>query len=304
MDNRKIFFTMESFVTHELSNPIGVVCHDAGGTNQILAMLRHTHIDNVLAYMEGPAKVLWNNVFSGNYVFNNLSELLAKATTLITGTGWGSNLEHVARMGAKDKGIYSIAVLDHWTNYEERFFRGSEMVLPDELWVVDKYALQLARNTFPSLKITLIPDFYADQQVKMIAPVAEANELLYLLEPTRSDWGRDEPGEFQSFRYFFERLPQLSLPAETVIRLRPHPSDSPGKYDLFLGEFARHPILLDTDNLAQSLSRARWVVGCQTYAMTLALKSNRTVYCSLPPWAPVCKLPHDGLIHIKEFVVA
>ncbi|MDT9547576.1 MAG: hypothetical protein RI826_09610 [Chlorobium phaeovibrioides] len=295
---------MESFEIPKLSSPIGVVGHDTGGTNQILAILRHINDYSVLAYMEGPAKILWDAAFPCNCVVNNLSELLAKTSTLITGTGWGSNLEHVARIDAKKKGIYSIAVLDHWTNYEERFIRFGETVLPDELWVVDKYALKLAYNIFPSLKITLIPDFYADQQVKMIAPKATANELLYLLEPIRSDWGQDEPGEFQALRYFFERLPQLSLPAETVIRLRPHPSDSPGKYDLFLGEFYRQTILLDTDNLAHSLSRARWVVGCQTYAMTLALKINRTVYCSLPPWAPACKLPHDGLIHIKEFVGA
>ncbi|KAA6232067.1 hypothetical protein FP507_02340 [Chlorobium phaeovibrioides] len=295
---------MESFEIPKLSSPIGVVGHDTGGTNQILAILRHINDYSVLAYMEGPAKILWDTAFPCNSVVNNLSELLAKTSTLITGTGWGSNLEHVARIDAKKKGIYSIAVLDHWTNYEERFIRGSEMVLPDELWVVDEYALQLARNIFPSLKITLIHDFYADQQVKMIAPKATANELLYLLEPMRSDWGRGELGEFQALRYFFKNLHQLSLPADTVIRLRPHPSDPPGKYDRFLGEFTGFLILLDTGNLSDSLSRARWVVGCQTYAMTLALKSNRTVYCSLPPWAPPCKLPHDGLIHIKGFVSA
>ncbi|MBV5330528.1 MAG: hypothetical protein JZU65_23340, partial [Chlorobium sp.] len=228
----------------ELFSPIGVVCHDAGGTNQIIAMLRHKCLGNVLAYMEGPAKVLWEDAFLDNCVISNLSELMVQITTLITGTGWGSNLEHFARLEAKAKRLYSIAVLDHWTNYEERFIRFGETVFPDELWVVDEYALQLARNIFPTLKITLIPDFYADQQVKMIAPVSAANEMLYLLEPMRSDWGRDEPGEFQALRYFFECLSQLSLPPDTVIRLRPHPSDPPGKYDLFLGEFDRHTTLL------------------------------------------------------------
>jgi hypothetical protein len=145
---------MESFVTPELSAPVGVVCYDAGGTNQILAMLRHSYPDNVLAYMEGPAKVLWDNAFSG--MCNNLSELLAETTTLITGTGWGSNLEHVARIDAKKRGIYSIAVLDHWTNYEERFVRGCEKVLPDELWVVDKYALQSNGVISHSSAITLL----------------------------------------------------------------------------------------------------------------------------------------------------
>lgn len=293
---------MESSVKLDLEKPIGVVCHDAGGANQILAMLREYGLQGVSAYMEGPAAGLWRIVFPCTEMAKGLAEVIDGTMTLITGTGWASHLEHKARRLARERGARSIAVLDHWTNYQERFVRDGQTVLPDEIWVVDEYAQAIASRAFPSLTITLQPDHYSEQQSRKILPLeaASRNELLYLLEPARSSWGRAEPGEFQALRYFFEHLPQLGLPAGVSIRLRPHPSDPPGKYDTVLKTVGSLCVLLDTDDLAESLSRARWVAGCETYALTLALKAGRTVYCTLPPWAPACSLPHLGLVHLKD----
>jgi len=92
----------------------------------------------------------------------------------------------------------------------------------------------------------------------------------------------------------------LALPDNTRIFLRPHPSDPSRKYEKYLSAKQPHGLREDQRTLAQALSASRWVAGCQTYAMTLALKAGRTVICSLPPWAPPCALPHDGILHLKE----
>lgn len=281
---------------------VGIVCHDAGGANQILAMCGEPGLAGALGYMEGPARDLWRQTFPGRELAGSLAELLSRIGTLVSGTGWASDLEYDAREFARRHGIRSIAVLDHWTNYRERFERRGCVILPDEVWVVDEYALDIARQSFPGLAIRLRRDRYAEQAAARIDPVSadQANELVYLLEPARSDWGRGEAGEFQALRYFLDILPQLGLPSDMAIRLRPHPSDPPGKYGTFIGDQGQWRILLDRGDLTQSLSRARWVAGCQTYALTLALKAGRTVYCSLPPWAPACVLPHAGLVHLKD----
>lgn len=301
---RRICSTSGNSVASDLVPPIGIVCHDAGGANQILAMCDETELAGAKAYMEGPASDLWRKKFPSRSIASNLAELLAKTQTLITGTGWASRLEHDARIAARQLGIRSIAVLDHWTNYRERFMRDGKLVLPDEIWVVDAYAMEIARQTFPDLPICQKPDRYAEQQIRGITSVSEVegNELAYLLEPARSDWGRGEPGEFQALRYFLAQLPQLGLPEDTIIRLRPHPSDPPGKYAPFLNTARPWPVLREDGDLTATLSRARWVAGCQTYALTVALKAGRTVFCSLPPWAPACVLPHAGLIHLKDVV--
>lgn len=304
MGSRKISCITGFFVAIDWSKPIGIVCHDAGGANQIIAMLRGQSLEQVSAYVEGPARSLWNLAFPQHPPVSALEALVSRASSIITGTGWASSLEHDARRAAKRQGIRSIAVLDHWTNYAERFNRNGETVLPDEIWVVDQYAEQLVRRLFPEIIVRLHKDCYAEQQIKGIAPISVTtpNEILYLLEPARSEWGRGEPGEFQALRFFLASLPQLGLPEGTSIRLRPHPSDPPGKYDAFLGRVDGAQVSYASGTLAEALSRSRWVAGCQTYAMTLALRAGRVVYGSLPPWAPSCALPHENIVHLKARV--
>ena len=84
---------------------------------------------------------------------SDLAAALDGAATLITGTGWASCLEHDARELARERGIRSIAVIDHWTNYADRFIRNGKQVLPDEIWVSDPYAAEIAQAAFPSLRV-------------------------------------------------------------------------------------------------------------------------------------------------------
>lgn len=286
-----------------LNEPLGVVCNDAGGANQIFSMIRRWGGVPAFIAVEGPAKTIWMRDFS-DIKPNSESNLLwvNKVSTLITGTGWASYFEHKARLEAKRLGVHSIAVLDHWVNYPERFIRGGEMVLPDELWVVDSYAAELARQSFLNIPVNIKTDCYAEHEVASVAPILDStpNELLYLLEPARSDWGREEPGEFQALRYFLQCVPQLGLPKGVVINLRPHPSDNSEKYNNFLCDNSDYSIRLACGTLAESLSQCRWVAGCQTYAMTLALRAGRAVYGTLPPWGPICALPHKGIVHLRS----
>ena len=108
--------------------------------------------------------------------FNNIE-------VLITGTGWASDFEHKARLEARKTGVRSIAVLDHWTNYEDRFIRNGERLLPDELWVVDEYAEGLAQQLFPGIQIVRMPDSYAERELRHITPLSAStpNRVLYLL---------------------------------------------------------------------------------------------------------------------------
>ncbi len=203
---------------------------------------------------------------------------------------------------ARQSGLRVIAMIDHWTNYASRFVRAGTEVLPDEIWVVDEYAQQIASATFPTCRIRRKTDVYTQQLVAGLPPVAELteNQLLYALEPMRTDWGRAITGEFQALDYFLEHLALLELPADTLIRLRPHPSDPPGKYDAYLSRSCAYRITLDHGDLKDSIASARWVAGCESFALTLALQAGRTVLCSLPPWAPPCRLPHAGLVHLKN----
>ena len=295
---------MASSLQFDPCRPFGVVCHDAGGANQVIAMLQRRSWSPTVACMAGPASLLWQQAFPDQCFVSDLPHL-AGLDTLITGTGWASTLEHDARHCAREAGIKLVSVLDHWTNYASRFSRRGTVVLPDELWVVDEYAETLAQETFPDIPVIRQPDYYAEREIAAVAPMSPRfhNELLYVLEPMRSDWGRSEPGEVQALRFFLMLMPELGIPPGTVVRLRPHPSEVADKYAAFLNEDSVYPVRMATGTLVSDLSHSCWVAGCQSYAMTLALRAGRTVFGTLPPWAPRCALPHHGIVHLRDMVV-
>ena len=92
---------------------------------------------------------------------------------------------------------------------------------------------------------------------------------------------------------------KLGLGTEVPVRLRPHPSDPPGKYNAWLASAQGQGAVLDTHaSLAEALRPARWVVGAESMALVVALASGRQVASSLPPWAPACRLPHGGVVKL------
>lgn len=287
----------------DLPSPIAIVCHDAGAANHIVAWVRDQGVsDGMQVYMEGPASRIWEAAYPEHPMKGSVTEALNGARSLLSGTGWASDLEHEARCLARLAGLKTVAMVDHWVNYESRFTRGGTLALPDEIWVVDDYAYRIAAASFGECTIRLKPDAYTQSLVASVRSVAEisGNELLYLLEPVRSDWGRGVPGEFQALDFMLDRVSRLKLPDDTLIRLRPHPSDPPHKYDLYLARVHPHQIMLDSGSLSDAISRAKWVAGCESFALTLALKAGRKVFCTLPPWAAPCRLPHAGIVHLKE----
>jgi len=302
---RRTSCTMRGLLVFDLPSPLAVVCHDAGAANLILAWLDETALPGVRTVMEGPAARLWENRFGSHFTRLTLDEALHGAASVLSGTGWGGDVEHRARQRARELAIPSVAVIDHWVNYADRFLRSGTIVLPDVFWVTDEYALLEARRCFPGYPIRLRENRYLLQQLAQIAPVTEtdAGEVLYALEPARAEWGRGTPGEFQALDFLADHLREAGLAADAHIRLRPHPSDPPGKYQRWMQEHPRlHTSLDDSPDIARSVSRARWVAGCESFALVIALGAGRNVICTLPPWAPACRLPHSGMIHLKHRV--
>lgn len=259
--------------------------------------------------MEGPARILWENAFPETRTLP-LEEALNNAALLLSGTGWASGLEHEARKSARTMGIRNIAVLDHWTNYRERFVRGGESILPDELWVADTDAEAEARRCFPDLPVRRLPNLYLEKLALDVTSYAPAlarrdpRNILYALEPVRQDWGHSsESGEFQALAFFLESLPALDIDEHVNIRLRPHPSDPPGKYDDWPLRYPKLDLAVEEGGtLAEQIAWADWVVGCETFALVIALQAGRIAVSSLPPWAPHCRLPQQDLLHLCDLV--
>lgn len=288
-------------IDYSNSRGLAVVCHDAGAANIVLAWIEADLLPAHRLYLEGPAATLWRSQARPE-PHPSLEAALTGADTLVSGTGWASDLEHKARRIARQSGMRSIAVIDHWINYGARFARDGETILPDQIWITDAFAEAIARRNFPRTPVFRVPNLYLENQVREIAGMsAEPRDVLYVLEPARAQWGRERPGEFQALDYFMGRLDCLRIGHQTPLRFRPHPSDPPGKYDQWLASHRDTGAQLDTiPRLSQSIARAKVVVGLNSFALVIALAAGRRAVCSLPPWAPACVLPHGNLVHLKE----
>jgi len=296
-----------------LARPLTVVAHDAGAANHIFAWLG---VEQATLCLAGPARDLWEvRIHKTGFIpsqtllsVSDLASALDSTATLITGTGWESSLEYDALKLAREHGIFSIAVIDHWSNYEARFVRNRQQVLPDEIWVSDPYAAEIAQKTFPSVKVIEQTNAYLEGLVAEVescqAPSAALgnDRVLYVLEPIRYVWGDlADLGEFLALEYFMLHHNKANVSGDAEIRLRPHPSDPPGKYDAWLARQVNPRVSLDRSaSLADALAWSNIVAGCQTYAMVLALACGRTVICTIPPWAPDLILPQLDFVRLSS----
>jgi hypothetical protein len=287
---------------YDFRENMGLVCHDAGAANVLIAAFRRNPPSSFMVLMKGPAKYIWENTFPDIACDYPLNEMISKATCIFTGSGWATSLEFDAIKLARERGLFCTAVLDHWVNYEQRFNRNGLKVWPDCFLVTDSEAYKLACLTFPPENIVQCENFYLEDQINRITSKDETNEkqLLYICEPMRNTWGRDQDGEFQVLDYFLETIEKLQIPNSYKILLRPHPSESFVKYDLAISK-SQIPIEVSKNrDIAEDIGKSSAVFGCNSYGMVISLAANKATYNVLPPWAPPSILPHMNIKPLTE----
>ncbi|WP_298470637.1 hypothetical protein [uncultured Erythrobacter sp.] len=282
-----------------LPRPLAIAVHDAGAANMIAAWVDAASEPTEQVIAAGPALTIWRARFGDDVAITDSTDALNGFACVLSGTGWASDLEHRARIAAARGGIRSVAVIDHWVNYSMRFEREGVVQLPDEIWVGDGDAARIATEVFPSVAVWQHPNLYLAEQALYAGPVPDDGDVLFLLEPARSDWGKDAPGEFQSLDYFMEQREAAGIPATTTVRVRPHPSDPAGKFDEWV---SAHPgTTLDASHdMGSALAQARWVVGMNSAGLVIALAAGRSVFSALPPHAPPCVLPHAAITRLCD----
>ena len=291
----------------DLKSPLAVVAHDAGAANLISAWLKDMSAMDIRLSVAGPALAIFARELP-HLANMALADALDGANTLLSGTSSrATSIEHEARLVACELGIHSIGVIDHWVNYAERFVRAERQILPDEIWVSDEIALSIAKSCFPIHLVRLLPNKYLEQLVEIITviprPVTDGKaHVLYVLEPIQEWWGNDDrPGEFQALDFFISKLELLGLGVDTEILLRAHPSDPYGKYNVWCAAHGHLNLTVDTTQaLSDLIAWADWVVGCETFAMVIALHANKQILSSLPPQAPPCRLPQKEIRMLRE----
>lgn len=135
---------------------IFALCGDVGGANAIapvIERLRNEQRVRVVAYAYGVGLTAWRQAgvevspasedWTVNEAGAELSRLNAALVVVATSVN-GIDLEKKVVTAARQRNIPSLAVLDYWSNYKERFSDGNGNLvhLPDQIAVMDEFACE------------------------------------------------------------------------------------------------------------------------------------------------------------------
>jgi len=296
---------------------VHIVAHDAGGAEVLAAWCRENRgAFEFCCTCRGPALPIFQRDLSSlPFVALEAISLLAPDGLLLTGTSLEADLERTALEIARRSGVRSVAFLDHWDLYRERFgdastWRGG---LPDEIWVGDRYAYEKAlHDGFPEGRLKLVENPYFKEILALGATAARPSgygRILYVCEPVSRKLAAafgasasEYPDETEIMGLFLDAVHAHREEIEAVT-LRLHPSEDPSKYETLLGRCLGGPPVAYSKNssLADDILGHSVVVGIESNALVIGLLLGRAVYSCIPrrPWD--ISLPHREIRRIPNF---
>jgi len=290
-----------------------IVAHDAGGAEILVNYVQQQDLD-CLFLLAGPAIKIFQRKID-NLELCTLEQGLESVQWVLCATSWQSDLEWQVIKQAKLKNIPVISFLDHWVNYQQRFIRQDEEQLPNELWVGDHYAKNMAKKCFPSIPIKQIENPYLQaikKEIKTLqldTQVKVPKRVLLFVSENISEHALHLYGranyfgytEFDAFEFLMAHLTDVNQhPIEKIV-IRPHPSDSLGKYDLYEKQYSGLVFVSHSKTLLEDIVAADIVAGCESMALVVALTAAKKVISCIPVNQP-CRLPHREIASLKNIL--
>lgn len=286
-----------------------VVVHDAGAGNLILSEVRTWSPKSLSIAAFGPSRAIAKTLFP-EVEIKSLSSAMLSATLVVTGTSHNSDEEHLARKAAINAQVYCMAGVDHWVNYKKRFCFGGEYLLPNEILVSDFAARVRAIKAFPDCKVREVENKYLSTVLYNINCMDQNHDeeytskkkMLYVLEPLRGSWvdKLEVSATTMAFELFLDKLFFDNIGAKLRVRLHPSQTVEDISDITALIKALPNAELSQGYSLAEDISWSTSVIGCETYALFVALCANREVFSSLPHAAPSLRLPFPEICELRQ----
>jgi len=291
-----------------------IVSHDAGGAEILASYVARNSIKPLLV-LDGPAVSIFKRRLGSIEILES-SQAIELCDWVLCGTSWKSDLEWQAIAQARTQGKRVVTFLDHWVDYRERFIRQGVACLPDEIWVGDSAAWEMASKIFPELPITLVSNPYFQDIEDTLQSISmevnhqetEAVQILYVCEPI-AEYALKEYGdryyfgytEFEALDYFLQNLEVFDHPIQKVL-IRPHPSESPDKYQYLQNSFGEIIQFGGKETLLQEICKSSIIVGCETMAMAVGVLAKKRVISCIPPGGKPSSLPHSEIQYLSQLL--
>jgi len=245
--------------TQNLKKKILVVCHDAGGANQIINYLIEKKIEYSY-YTEGPATDIFFEQKARIKKFKKST--IKKFDLIITGSGFNSDLEYKAIKYAKENKKLCITFLDHWTNYKVRFIRNGKTYLPNQLFTFDSYSFFLAKKIFKKkLLIKKIKNYYLlnlNKRAKLFKNKSRA--ILYSSSNYNAVYKKEK--DFKILNLFLKKIENINKFKKLPVHIILHPSEKLNKYAKYKQlNCVREFKVLPRDKLINFIKKYKYIVS-------------------------------------------
>ena len=242
---------------------------DPAGANAVLALVQqlfnaNKQEDTHLIFTNSNG-VVPNNINSKverlDFDTNKVEEIIFKFKPDYIFTGTSTNdYDHCWRELGLILKIKTIAFIDHWTNYRERFYFNNKLILPDKIWVINKIAKQEAIEAgLPADRIDVSGNPYYETvrnyKPEISKPVffkslglnESKRTILFISDDIKRSFPQDEQGnsilgfdEYTTLKDIFTSLNSLSEEIDfkhyqLLIKLHPRAVD--GKFDRLINEY-------------------------------------------------------------------
>lgn len=277
---------------------IAVVSHDAGSSELLCALIHHFQSLaswHVFAKIPSPMATICERHQLPFVQIGDAHEQMQslRPDMLLFGTGWQDKCERTYVAYCKEHAVPTVAFLDHWTNYRERFGYPNEKWeenLGDFTAVSDEKAFALATSLKLPHPIKL-PNYYLKTLIKEAKnrPIHCSDSLLFLSEPTDAVaektygdplyWGFTQYTALKDILEHFDRFTCSKL----IIRL--HPSETSSDYNALLEHYSHIPVQIHpsyTADLINELLSAQVIIGFDTMALYIAALLGKPVISYLP----------------------
>jgi hypothetical protein len=217
---------------------------------------------------------------------------------VFTATSFNSNLERLCIRLANERGIPTVAILDFWSNYQQRFTLNARTDVPLVLFVADKRMCDEAARELPITRVVISGNPHLQSLATRYKEARSQYESSIQGIPTRirffceniRHYYPDKPvNEFTIVPKLFHTLSQAGFEGELLIR--PHPMESREPWQAFITEeqvnTPRVRLTLDSASFDEVLRDRCIAVGFTTMALL------ETASVGIPTFSYQIQVPSD-----------
>ena len=255
---------------------------DAGPANYLIPIIQKVNYPYVV-YASSVTESIFQKAGIKTMCCNDFCEKL-EIKLVVLGTTLGNTLENKLLELSKLKGFKAISVIEHWTNYKERFCKNGKYLFPEYIFVNDFWAKEQAISQgIPSKLIEVVGNPVLENQQKNYKAHTlknKSNKFLFISERLDADMpvvGSRCLG-YNQYDVLNDIVGYLKQDQELHIKL--HPTDSIENYSDYLENYNVN--VMPADAMWKQLYDYQVIIGMESMLLLEMAAQGVSVYSYRP----------------------